>query len=122
MDNTEGKEKNKVSIFIRPEAFKRMKDENKKTIGISVSGYQSPDGKYYNVEIPFKEDKDISVRIVQKGTKFKGWAVVTAIPNVALTMVNKEEKVYLDLNAFKSFIEHKNRKVQPIEKSKGNEL
>lgn len=104
-------------IFVRPQAIKMERDENNKAIGLSMSGFQSPDGQYYKVNIPFiSEDGKITGKILtsEESVRFPGWGVITMEDNAILTMTNvvNGEEATLDKQAFKNFVVNKNRKIE----------
>lgn len=103
-------------IFVRPQAIKMERDENGKAIGLSMSGFQSPDGQYYKVNIPFvSEDGKVTGKILtsEESVRFPGWGVITMEDNTILTMTNRKgEEATLDRQAFKNFVVNKNRKIE----------
>ena len=101
-------------IFVNPKNFSYIRDENKKATGISISGYQHTDGKYYNVELPFFKDKEVNISILGKNVQNKnlvGYAVVSIRPNAEVSLVSKEGKEKTNVKSVKKFINAKNRKV-----------
>ena len=104
-------------IFVRPQAIKMERDENDKAIGLSMSGFQSPDGQYYKINIPFvSEDGKVTGKILtsEESVRFPGWGVITMEDNAVLTMTNvvSGEEATLDKQAFKNFVVNKNRKIE----------
>ena len=104
-------------IFVRPQAIKMERNEDGKAIGLSMSGFQSPDGQYYKINIPFiSEDGKITGKILtsEETARFPGWGVITMEENAILTMTNvvNGEEATLDRQAFKNFVVNKNRKIE----------
>ena len=103
-------------VYIRPQAVKMERNEEGKATGLSVSGYQGPDGEYYKINIPFNsDDGKVSGKILTKQdtVKFPGWGVVKYEPNAVLDMkTSKGLEATLDMQAFKKFIDNKNHKIE----------
>lgn len=111
-------DKDMMTVFIHPDAFK------KEQAGISLSGFRSPDGQYYDIKIPYvrQNENSPSVSILRNSQKFKGYAVVKMKDGACLDMVNKDGKASLDGKAFKNFVDNKNRKVQRPKQTALDEL
>lgn len=104
--------KHDLVVFVRPDCFKREKDEEGKTIGIRVSGFKSPDNKYYDAVIPFTNDEKIKIDIIKNSDKYTGYAAVKLMENSNVSLKNRKGKIdaTLDAKAFCTFVRNKNRK------------
>ena len=124
------KDKNSKSkdsyVYIRPQAVKMERDDDGKAIGLTVSGFRSPDGEYYKIHIPFQsKDGKVTSKILSKQDtmRFAGWGFVKFDKNAVLDMKNsKGEEATLDMQAFKKFIDNKNHKIEQQLQAKQEKL
>ena len=124
------KDKNSKSkdsyVYIRPQAVKMERDDDGKAIGLTVSGFRSPDGEYYKIHIPFQsKDGKVTSKILSKQDtmRFAGWGFVKFDKNAVLDMKNSRgEEATLDMQAFKKFIDNKNHKIEQQLQAKQEKL
>lgn len=119
-ENSSKRSPDVVKVFIHPDVIRRIKEDGK-TVGISIPGYQAVDGEYYKVDIRFKNKDGIKVDTVKNSPKFGNYRLVKVPKGAVLDIVSdKGNKDTLDVSAFRSFVDNKNRKAVQRETEKKN--